>query len=130
MKITLFTPHVCVRMLIYGDIKYLIYQSKLSSYTQVCDCNDHSREGVGAKRTFFSFPSLSFPSATMATTATPTTETHYRSPRRPARFHYKPRHNPKAPPTPPSPLTLKCGFCKEVKRQVCSRNDIKVRLTG
>ncbi|KAJ8655531.1 hypothetical protein O0I10_008817 [Lichtheimia ornata] len=51
----------------------------------------------------------------MATTATPTTETHYRSPRRPARFHYKPRHNPKAPPTPPSPLTLKCGFCKEFK---------------
>lgn len=64
----------------------------------------------------------------MATTATPT-KTHYSSPRRPARFHYKPRHNPKVPPTPPSPLTLKCGFCKEVKRQA-SRNDIYSTTNG
>ncbi|CDS10304.1 hypothetical protein LRAMOSA02980 [Lichtheimia ramosa] len=43
----------------------------------------------------------------MATTAPPT-KTRYRSPR----LRYKPSHNTR---TPPSHLTLKCGFCKEFK---------------
>lgn len=51
--------------------------------------------------------SLSLSPETMATTAPPT-KTRYRSPR----LRYNPSHNTR---TPPSHLTLKCGFCKEVK---------------